>query len=53
VVSEKEDEGVVDTKASNKIILLRVNETRTLNKDIRKRQSHFFGHIIWKKQIGN
>jgi hypothetical protein len=27
------------------------NETRTLIKDIRKRQSDFFGHIIRKEQI--
>jgi hypothetical protein len=38
-------------KASNKIILQRANETRILIKDIRKTQSHFFGHIIWKEQI--
>jgi ribosomal 50S subunit-associated protein YjgA (DUF615 family) len=27
------------------------NETRTLIKDIRKRQSDFFGHIIRKEKI--
>jgi hypothetical protein len=30
---------------------MRANETRILFKDIRKRQLHFFGQIIWKKQI--
>jgi hypothetical protein len=38
-------------KASNKIILQSTNETWTLIKNIRKRQSHFWGHIIWKEQI--
>ena len=38
-------------KVSNKIILQMANETRTLIKDIRKRQSDFFGHIIRKEQI--
>jgi hypothetical protein len=41
VVSEEDDEGAVDSKASNEMILQRTNETRTLVKDIRKRQSHF------------
>lgn len=36
-------------KTSNEIILMRANETRTLIKEIRKRQSHFFGHTIRKK----
>jgi hypothetical protein len=31
--------------------LQRANKTRTLIKDIRKRQSLFLGHIIWKEQI--
>jgi hypothetical protein len=30
---------------------MRANETRTLIKDIRKRPSHFLGHIIRKEQI--
>jgi hypothetical protein len=38
-------------KASNEIILMMANETRTLIKDIRKRQSDFFGHIIRKELI--
>jgi hypothetical protein len=38
-------------KISNKIILQMANETRTLIKDIRKRQSDFFGYIIRKEQI--
>ena len=38
-------------KISNTIILQMANETRTLIKDIRKRQSDFFGHIIRKEQI--
>jgi hypothetical protein len=38
-------------KISNKIILQMVSETRTLIKDIRKRQPDFFGHIIRKEQI--
>ena len=38
-------------KASIEIILMRANETRTLIKEIRKRQSHFFGHIIQKNQL--
>jgi hypothetical protein len=38
-------------KVSNKIILQMANETRTLIKDIRKRQSDFFGHIVRKEQI--
>ena len=40
-------------KVSNKIILQMANETRTLIKDIRKRQSDLFGHIIRKEQIEN
>jgi hypothetical protein len=40
-------------KVSNKIILQMANETRTLIKDIRKRQSDFFGHIIRKERIEN
>jgi hypothetical protein len=50
VVSE-EDEGAVDSKISNEIILRTANETQTLIKDIRKRQSHFLGHIKQKEQI--
>ena len=38
-------------KVSNKIILQMANETRTLINEIRKRQSHFFGHILRKGQI--
>jgi hypothetical protein len=38
-------------KVSNKIILQMANEALTLIKDIRKRQSDFFGHIIRKEQI--
>jgi hypothetical protein len=38
-------------KVSNKIILQMANETRTLIRDIRKRLSNFFGHIIRKEQI--
>jgi hypothetical protein len=38
-------------KISNTIILQMANETRTLIKDIRKRQSDFFGHIIRKEKI--
>jgi ribosomal 50S subunit-associated protein YjgA (DUF615 family) len=38
-------------KTSNEIILMRANETQTLITDIRKRQLHFFGHIIRKEQI--
>jgi hypothetical protein len=32
-------------------LLKAANKTTTLIKDIRKRQSHFFGHIIRKEQI--
>jgi hypothetical protein len=38
-------------KALKKIKLQRTNETRTLIKGIKKRQSHLFGHIIRKKVI--
>jgi hypothetical protein len=36
---------------SNTTILKMANETRTLIKDIRKKQSDFFGHIIRKEKI--
>jgi hypothetical protein len=38
-------------KIPNTIILQMANETRTLIKNIRKRQSDFFGHIIRKEKI--
>jgi hypothetical protein len=38
-------------KTSNKIILMRENKTQTLIKDIRKRESHFFGQFIRKEPI--
>lgn len=36
-------------QTSNEIILQSENETKTLIKDIRKRQSHLLGHIIRKE----
>jgi DNA-directed RNA polymerase subunit L len=38
-------------KASNKIILQIANETRTLIKNIRKRQQHFLDILYRKKRL--
>jgi hypothetical protein len=38
-------------KISNEVILQQANVERSMIKDIRKRQSNYFGHIIWKEQI--
>jgi hypothetical protein len=41
----------VNCQQKHQIILHRTNETKTLIKDLRKRKSHFCGHIIRKEQI--
>jgi hypothetical protein len=51
VVSEEDDKGAVDSKNIKWDHIEEGNETRTLIKDIKKRQSHFFRTYIWKEQI--